>query len=99
MSTPRYMQAVPQLSVLSPTLCNLYINDTRQTYDVNLAFFADETCLYTTERKEGYVLRKFQRVLNSMADWCERWNLKSTKTRLGRSTSLIAIDGLILFLC
>jgi hypothetical protein len=28
------------------------------------------------ERKEGYVLRKLHRCLNSMAAWCERWNMK-----------------------
>jgi hypothetical protein len=58
MSAPRYMQAgVPQVSVLSPTLYNLYINDTPQTPGVNLAFFADDTCLlYMRDRKEGYVL-------------------------------------------
>jgi hypothetical protein len=72
MSTPRCMQAgVPQGSVLSPTLYNLYINDTPQTTGVNLALFADDTCLYATERKEGYVLINVQRGLNSMSDWCE----------------------------
>jgi hypothetical protein len=57
---PRCMQAgVPQGSILSPTLYNLYINDTPpQTTGVNLALFADNTCLYVTECKEGYVLRK-----------------------------------------
>jgi hypothetical protein len=71
MSTPRYMQAgVPQGSVLSPTLYNLYINDTPQTPGMNLALFADDTCLYATDRKEGYVLRKIQRGLDSMAARC-----------------------------
>jgi hypothetical protein len=41
-----------------------------------LALFADDTCLYATDRKEGYVLRKIQRGLNSMAAWCESWNIK-----------------------
>jgi hypothetical protein len=46
------MQAgVPQGSVLSPNLCNLYVNDTPQTIGVNVALFADATCLYATERK------------------------------------------------
>jgi hypothetical protein len=53
------MQAgVPQGSVLSPTLYNLYINDTPQTPGVYLGLFADDTCQYATDRKEGYVLRK-----------------------------------------
>jgi hypothetical protein len=77
MSTPRYMQAgVPKGFVLSHTLYNLYINDTPQTTDMNLALFTDDTCLYATDRKEGYVLRKIQRGLDSMAAWCKCWNIK-----------------------
>jgi hypothetical protein len=67
---------VPQGSGLFQTLHNLYINDTPQTIGVNLALFVDDTCLYATERKDGYVLRKIQRGLNSMSAWCERWNIK-----------------------
>jgi hypothetical protein len=56
LSTPRYMEAgVPQGSVLSPTLYNLYINDTPQTIGVHLALFADDTCLYATDRKDTLV--------------------------------------------
>jgi hypothetical protein len=72
MSTAREMQAgVPQGSVLSPTLYNIYINDTPQTPGIHLALFADDTCLYATERKEGYVLRKSQRGLDAIKKWCE----------------------------
>jgi hypothetical protein len=61
------MQAgVPQGSVLYLTLYNLYINDIPQPIGLNLALLADDTCLYATEHKEGYVLRKVQRGLNSM---------------------------------
>jgi hypothetical protein len=54
MSPPREMQAgVPQGSVLSPTLFNLYVNDAPQTHGVHLALFADDTCLYATDRSQG----------------------------------------------
>jgi hypothetical protein len=76
MSTPRIMKAgVPQGSDLSPTLFNMYINDTPQAIGVHLALFADYTCLCATKHKEGYVLRKLQRVLNSMAEWSKRCNI------------------------
>jgi hypothetical protein len=79
---PREMIAgEPQGSVLSSTLYNLYINDTPQTTGVNLAIFADNTCLYATESKEGYILRKLQHGLNSMASWCECWNIKINKEK------------------
>jgi hypothetical protein len=54
----------------------LAINDIPQTAGVNLALFMDDTCLYATEHNEGYVLRKLQRVLNSMTAWCKQWNIK-----------------------
>jgi hypothetical protein len=77
MSTSRYMRTeVPQGSVLSPTLYNLYFNYTLQTSSVTLALFAGDTCLYATDHKEGYVLRNIQCGLNSMAALCERWNIK-----------------------
>jgi hypothetical protein len=38
--------------------------------------FADDTCLYATDRKEGFVVRKLQRGLSSMETRCERWNIK-----------------------
>jgi hypothetical protein len=77
MSTTRDIQAgVPQGSVLSPTLYSLYINDTPQTPGVYLRPLADDTCVYATDRKEGYVLRKLQRGLNAIETWSERWNIK-----------------------
>jgi len=58
----RAIQAgVLQGSVLSTTLYSLYINDTPQTPRVYRALFADDTCIYTTDRKDSYVLRKYQR--------------------------------------
>jgi hypothetical protein len=49
MSTPREMRGgAPQVSILSPTLYNMYLNDAPQTRDDYLAFFADDTCCQKT---------------------------------------------------
>jgi hypothetical protein len=91
----REMQAgVPQGSGLSPTLYNLYINDAPQTHGVHPALFADYNSLYSTDLKEGFVVRKLQRGLSSMETWCERWNININEEKLGRSTSLIVVDRL-----
>jgi hypothetical protein len=77
MSMPREMRAgVPQGSVPSRTLYNMYINVIPQTPAVYLTFIPEDTCLYVTDRKGGYVVRKFQRGLSSMRTWCELWKLK-----------------------
>jgi hypothetical protein len=39
-------------SVLSPTLYNLYINGAPQSDGVHQALFADDTCLYATDREK-----------------------------------------------
>jgi hypothetical protein len=77
MATPREMQAgVPQGSLLSPTLFNMYINDAPQTHGVHLALFANDTCLYVINHKESFIVRKLQCGLSSMEAWCERWDIK-----------------------
>jgi hypothetical protein len=52
------------------------VNDTPQTPGVYLGLFADDTCIYATDSKEGYVLRKLQRGLSALETWCERWKKK-----------------------
>jgi hypothetical protein len=49
-------------------------------HSVHLALFVDDTCLYETDRKEGFV-RKVQRRLNLMETWCERWIIRINKDK------------------
>jgi hypothetical protein len=52
MSTPRDVQAgVPQGIILPPTLYSLYINETPKGTGAYLALFADDTCIYATNKK------------------------------------------------
>jgi hypothetical protein len=70
------MQAgVPQGFVLSPILYSLYINDMPQMPGVYLGLFADDTCIYVTDHKEGYVLSKLQQGLSATETWWERRNI------------------------
>jgi hypothetical protein len=52
------------------------MNDTSQTCGVYLGLSADDTCIYATDHKEGYVLRKMQQGLSAIETWCERRNIK-----------------------
>jgi hypothetical protein len=77
MSMPRDIQAgVSKDSVLSSTLYSLYISDTLQTPGVYLGLFADDTCIHTSDRIDGYVVRKLQQGLSAIETWCEGWNIK-----------------------
>jgi hypothetical protein len=53
------------------TIC-IYVNDATKIPSVYLALFADDTCLYGTDREESFGVRKHQRGLNSMETWCKR---------------------------
>jgi hypothetical protein len=73
MSMPRDIQSgVPQNFVLSPTVYSIYIYiyiDTPRTPSVYLGLYADNTFIYATDRKEGYVLIKLQRGLSAAETW------------------------------
>jgi hypothetical protein len=67
---------------------------TRQTPDVYVALFADDICLYATDRREGFVVRKLQRCLSSVETWCERWNIRINEDKTRGSTYLVVVDRL-----
>jgi hypothetical protein len=76
LSSPRKVAAgVPQGSVLAPLLYSLYINDAPAAPGIHLALYADDTCVYATEKHERRVLNKFQRGLTAVGLWCQRWNI------------------------
>jgi hypothetical protein len=50
----------------------LYKEASSQTPRVHLSLFADDSCTYVTDRKEGYVLRKLQRDVSATEMWCKR---------------------------
>jgi hypothetical protein len=83
MSTSREIQVgVPQGFVFSPKLYIMYIIDTPKTPGVYLALLAGNTFLYARDRKEGYVLRKLERSINSIETWYKRWNIKINEERI-----------------
>jgi hypothetical protein len=53
-----------------PPHCTVYISDMPQTPGVHLDLFADDTCIYATDSKEGYVLRMLQRGLSAIDVVC-----------------------------
>jgi hypothetical protein len=55
------------------SVLRLYNRESRQVY---LALFVNDTCIYVTDCKKEYVLRKLQHGFNSIETWCKRWNIK-----------------------
>jgi hypothetical protein len=67
---------VPQGSVLAPVLYSLYINDAPAAPGIHLSLFANDTCVYATDKHERRVLNRLQRGLTAVGSWCQRWNIK-----------------------
>jgi hypothetical protein len=89
-------------SFLSNRKFSVSVEGEMSTPRIIIALFADDTRLYATDRKEGYVLRKLQRGLNSMVEWSKRWNISinDNKTqslyfshRIRQPESLLTING------
>jgi hypothetical protein len=74
---------VPQGSLLSPHLFNIFINDIPLDEDVDLAIFADDTALFChspwTNIKQ--IINKLLRALTSISDFFAKWKIRINKSK------------------
>ena len=66
---------VPQGSILSPALYNLYTDDIPVREGTLLALYADDVALLTTSLNPKYAALKLQRALDLLPDWLAEWRL------------------------
>ena len=76
LSTPRALRAgVPQGSLLSPLLYNLYTADLPKGDGVSIYSYADDVALLATGRCEKMANRRLQITLNSINSYYQKWKL------------------------
>ena len=73
--TPKVGILIPQGSVISPNLCNLYTSDAMEGIEGEHAEYADDNCLW--ENKEILVeeIMKMNKDLKIGLKWCRMWNI------------------------
>jgi endonuclease/exonuclease/phosphatase family metal-dependent hydrolase len=83
-STPFHIPAgVPQGSILSPHLFNVYINDIPLNGDTQLAIYADDTALFchVPWKNIKCVSRKLSSSLDSVSNFFRDWKIRINKSK------------------
>lgn len=69
------LAGVPQGSVLSPTLYNIFTSDLNITKSEK-AFFADDTCLYKSAKSPGKIIKNLNAASKQLTDYSTKWKIK-----------------------
>jgi hypothetical protein len=69
------LAGLPQGSVLSPTLYNIYTSDLNITSSEK-AFFADDSCLYTSGKSPTKIIKKLNAAGKQLTDYSTKWKIK-----------------------
>lgn len=72
---------VPQGSVLSPTLYNIFTSDVLIVDGVTYAFFADDTAFLATDDDPEIVTCKLQHAQNKLQEFQHKWRIKTNATK------------------
>ena len=82
-TTKHYTNGVPQGSVLSPTLFNLYMHDIPQPAhpDTHILSYADDISIYTQHPKPETAATQLQHYINTLEQWLVTNRLKVSTTK------------------
>lgn len=72
---------VPQGSVLSPTLYNIFTSDTIMVDGVVYAFFADDTAFLAADKDPAQIVTKLQHAQNNLESYQRKWRIKVNATK------------------
>lgn len=75
-TTYRIPFGVPQGSVLSPTLYNVFTADILMVDGVVYAFFADDTAFLASDKDPEIVVTKLQQAQNCLEEFQRKWRIK-----------------------
>lgn len=75
-STKRPILAgVPQGAILSPLLFNIFTADIPIPDNCNLAIYADDTLIYSSDPDINTARSNVQQALDSIIEWCKKWKI------------------------
>lgn len=101
--TRRIQAGVPQGSLLSPLLYNIYTSDMPPPPpNTNLAMFADDTLFYSQSRSPVLAARRVQAAADLYEDWYCKWRIainptKSTAIVFNKKSRRARIENLNMF--
>jgi hypothetical protein len=73
---------VPQGAILSLTLFNIFTSDFPSLTDVQLAFFADDSALFSTHARADVFIDRLQSALNTIKSYYSTWRIKLNPSRM-----------------
>lgn len=75
-STKNVLAGAPQGSSLSPTLYSIYINDYRCINRCDIAYYADDTALYSATKTTNKAIKNVQHGLQSIEKFMMKWKIQ-----------------------
>lgn len=80
-TTRKIRSGVPQGSVVSPLLYNLYLTDLVRNTKTITSLYADDTAIISTAKNPKFLAKHLQHHIDSLEDYFTKWKIKINPTK------------------